>query len=248
VTSIAMKTTRPVQEELMELAADLEGSSAKEILKWAADRYTDRLTFATGFGVEGCVLIDIIGRCQIPIDIFTLDTGLLFEETYKLWSQLESRYTVKIRRVSPALNVEQQAQEFGGQLWEREPDRCCEIRKVMPLEAALANVDAWITAIRREQTPERANAKIIEWDDRFGLIKVNPLVAWTTKDIWRHIIEHEVPYNPLHDHGYPSIGCYPCTSQVKPGEDDRAGRWRGTRKNECGLHGPAVPTRFHQEK
>lgn len=248
MTRLAMKTTRPVQEELMELAADLEGRSAEEILKWTAERYHDRLTFATGFGAEGCVLIDLIGRCQIPIDIFTLDTGLLFEETYKLWHRLESRYAVKIRRVAPALNVEQQAHEYGGQLWEREPDRCCGIRKVMPLEAALASVDAWITAIRREQTLERANAKIIEWDARFGLIKVNPLVAWTTKDIWRHIIEHEVPYNPLHDHGYPSIGCYPCTSQVKPGEDDRAGRWRGTERNECGLHEPAVPTRLHQEK
>ena len=235
---------RQAPEGLTEVAADLEGRPAEEILRLASDRYRDRLSFATGFGPEGCLLIDLIGRHQIPIDLFTLDTGLLFEETYELWHRLEFRYDVKVRGVAPALSVEQQACEYGDRLWERAPDRCCEMRKVVSLEAALAHVDAWITAIRRDQTPERADAKVVEWDSKFGIVKINPLVAWTKKDVWRHLVQHEVPYNPLHDNGYPSIGCWPCTSQVEAGEDDRAGRWRGTAKTECGLHGPAVPTRL----
>ena len=118
----------------------------------------------------------------------------------------------------------------------RAPDRCCELRKVQPLRAELAGWDAWVTAIRRDQTPDRAGARVVEHDRRFGLIKVNPLVAWTHRDVWRHLAAHDVPYNPLHDRGYPSIGCRPCTGPVADGEDPRAGRWRGRGKNECGLH------------
>lgn len=210
--------------------------SAADILDWTAGRFGSRATFATGFGAEGCVIVSLIGRARLPIDIFTLDTGLLFPETYALWRTLEERYGVRIRGVRPALTVEEQEAAFGAALWQREPDRCCNVRKVAPLQQALQGFDAWITAIRREQTPERAAAQVVDRDPRFGLVKVNPLVAWTRHDVWKYVREHDVPYNPLHDAGYPSIGCVPCTTAVAPGEDPRAGRWRGLAKRECGLH------------
>ena len=221
--------------------AELEGQPAADVLRWAVERYAHRLTFATGFGPEGCVLIDIIGRQRLPIDLFTLDTGLIFDETRELWRRLESRYDITIRRVTPDLTVEAQGFIYGERLWERAPDKCCALRKVAPLEAELAKVDAWITAIRRDQTPQRANARVVDWDPKFGIAKINPLVGWTKQDVWRHLARHDVPYNPLHNQGYPSIGCWPCTSRVRPEEDDRAGRWRGAAKTECGLHGPVPP-------
>ena len=238
-----MNTSTVVEITPTELEAagwELEHASALEALSWAADQFESRLVFATGFGAEGCVVIDLIGRYRLPIDIFTLDTELLFPETYELWRRLEDRYELTIRGVKPELSVAAQAARHGDQLWDRAPDHCCELRKVFPLETELAKVDAWITAIRREQTPQRANALVVEWDEKFGIAKVNPLVRWTTKDIWSHLRAHDVPYNPLHDQGYPSIGCMPCTSQVERGEDDRAGRWRGVAKTECGLHGVVI--------
>lgn len=206
-----------------------------EILATAAQR-TPRITFATGFGAEGCVIIDHIARAKLPIDLFTLDTGLLFPETYELWRTLEARYGVTIRAVKPAETVDEQAQSLGDALWTRDPDLCCERRKVLPLRAELAKFDAWITAIRREQTPERANAQVVERDHKFNLDKINPLVAWTHDDVWAYVYANDVPVNALHDQGYPSIGCEPCTSAIVPGENLRAGRWRGAHKRECGLH------------
>ena len=230
-------------DTLERFAAELEGRPAADLLRWAVERYAHRLTFATGFGPEGCVLIDLIGRQRLPIDLFTLDTGLFFEETYALWRGLEKRYDLTIRRVAPEATLDEQALAHGDRLWERAPDRCCGIRKVAPLDVELARVDAWITAIRRDQTPQRAGARVVEWDAKFGIAKINPLVGWTKQDVRRHIVEHDVPYNPLHDLGYPSIGCHPCTSRVGPDEDDRAGRWRDSAKTECGLHGPATSPR-----
>ena len=216
-------------------ARALEGEPALRILQWAST-HIPRLTFATGFGAEGCVIIDLIGTHKLPIDIFTLDTGLLFPETYALWKQLEAKYGITIRGVTPAQTVDEQAATHGAALWQREPDRCCDLRKVQPLTRALSGFAAWVTAIRRDQTEERAHAQIVESDRKFGLIKINPLVAWTHDDVWGHLYANDVPYNALHERGYPSIGCQPCTSQVVPGENLRAGRWRGTGKNECGLH------------
>ncbi|MCY4030477.1 MAG: phosphoadenylyl-sulfate reductase [Acidobacteria bacterium] len=228
----------------LEACADaLEGAPPEEILRWAIDRYADRLTFATGFGAEGCVLIDLIGRHRLPIDLFTLDTGVLFPETRELWRRLEARYRLTIRGVRPQPAPGDDAGvslDPAHRLWERDPDGCCARRKVLPLAAELGRVDAWITAIRRDQTPQRANAPIVGWDAKFGIAKVNPLVAWTSRDVWRYLRTNDVPYNPLHDRGYPSVGCRPCTSPVRPGEDARAGRWRGTAKTECGLHGSSV--------
>ena len=228
----------PIQ--LAELGRELETATPLEILKWADDQFGSRLTFATGFGAEGCVVIDLIGRHRLPIDIFTLDTGLLFPETYDLWRRLEERYDLSIRSVGPELTVDEQAAAHGAELWTLHADQCCEMRKVSPLVAELSGFDAWITAIRRDQTAGRADALAVEWDARFGLGKVNPLVRWTKKEVWSHLLRNDVPYNPLHDRGYPSVGCLPCTSAVRVGEDDRAGRWRGAPKTECGLHAPMV--------
>lgn len=214
----------------------MEAWRPAEILSWAVERFP-RIGFATGFGVEGCVLVDVIARERLPIDLFTLDTGLLFPETYTLWRRLEERYGLAIRAVRPERSVAQQAAEFGERLWEREPERCCGMRKVAPLGQALAGLEAWVTAIRRDQSRERSGIRILEWDDRFDLAKVNPLAHWTAPDVWLYVRQNDVPFNPLHEQGYPSIGCVPCTSPVLPGEEPRAGRWRGREKKECGIHG-----------
>ena len=213
----------------------LDAASAVEILRWASQE-VPRLTFATGFGAEGCVLIDLIAREQLPIDLFSLDTGVLFPETYELWRRLEDKYGVEIRAVRPTQTIPAQALAHGPALWERESDRCCDLRKVVPLRHELSKFDGWITAIRRDQTPQRANARVVEHDAKFGLVKVNPLVTWTHDAVWAHLYAHDVPYNVLHDRGYPSIGCEPCTAPVAAGEDPRSGRWKGQAKKECGLH------------
>jgi phosphoadenylyl-sulfate reductase (thioredoxin) len=213
--------------ELPTIARALEDESPERILAWAAE-HLPRLTFATGFGPEGCVIIDLIAREGLKIDLFTLDTGVLFPETYALWRQLEARYGVTIRAVRAA--------DPTPELWKRDADACCEQRKVRPLREALTGFDAWITAIRRDQTPERARAQVLEHDAKFGLVKVNPLLRWTHDQVWAHIYQHDVPTNALHERGYPSIGCAPCTSAIVPGENLRAGRWRGAAKKECGLH------------
>ena len=222
--------------EIADPAGALEGRSPADVLAWAAGRFAPRITFATAFGAEGCVLVDLIARHHLAIDVFTLDTGLLFPETYALWRRLEERYGLTIRAVRPELSVDAQAAVHGAALWERMPDRCCEIRKVAPLRRALSGFDAWITSIRRDQTSDRAVARVVEWDLRFGLVKVNPLAGWTSEDVQRYVRVHRVPVNPLHARGYPSIGCMPCTTAVAAGEAPRAGRWRGREKTECGLH------------
>ena len=222
-----------------ELALPLTGSSATEpavTLRWAAERFAPRVALATAFGPEGCVLVDMIARHGLPIDVFTLDTGLLFSETRELWRRLEDRYGIAIRGVNPRQTVDEQAREHGERLWERDPDRCCALRKLEPLSRALAGLDAWVTSLRRDQTAARAEASTVELDARFDLVKINPLVHWTSDDVWCYLRRHDVPFNPLHLRGYPSVGCWPCTGPVAPGEAPRAGRWPGKAKTECGLH------------
>ena len=182
------------------------------------------------------MLLDLIGRLELPIRVFTLDTGLLFQETYDLWRRLEAHCGLRIEGVRPLLTVEQQARLHGERLWERDPDQCCALRKVEPLRGAIAGLDAWISAIRRDQTADRADARVLGNDARFGLVKVNPLAAWTHEQVWDYLRANDVPFNPLHERGYASIGCVPCTSPVRPGEPARAGRWRQRPKTECGLH------------
>jgi phosphoadenylyl-sulfate reductase (thioredoxin) len=223
-------------QQINEMQQLVKVRATTEVLRLASERFSPRLTMGTGFGVEGAVLIDIIARNSLSVDLFTLDTGLFFPETYALWEELEGRYGIQIRAVRPELSLAEQEQRFGASLWEREPDLCCRLRKVIPLRAALAGSEAWITALRRDQTPERAHAGWMELDEQFGLVKINPLVEWTAQDVWDYVREHDVPFNSLHEEGYPSIGCAPCTSPVLTGEDPRAGRWRGKAKTECGIH------------
>ncbi|CAN5911788.1 phosphoadenylyl-sulfate reductase [soil metagenome] len=218
------------------VSRELEGGTPTDALRWASRELGERLTFATAFGPEGCVIIDLIAKAGLAIDVFTLDTGVLFPETYTLWRQLEAKYGLTIRGVRAAMSLDEQAVQFGPALWERDPDTCCDVRKVRPLREALEGRGGWITAIRRDQTPDRATAQIVERDEKFGLLKINPLVAWTHDDVWAHVYANDVPTNALHEQGYPSIGCAPCTSPVKLGESARAGRWRGAQKTECGLH------------
>jgi phosphoadenylyl-sulfate reductase (thioredoxin) len=222
--------------QIAQWAHDLDGTPPAEVLAWAARRFGSRLAMATGFGAEGCVLIHMIGTTRLPIDVFTIDTGVLFEETYQLWWALERKYDLHIRGVQPRLTLGAQAAAFGPALWATDPDRCCALRKIEPLDAERAKLDAWISAVRTDQTAARASTSVVERDPASGLVKVNPIARWTHDEVWGYIRQHGVPYNPLHDRGYPSIGCEPCTTAVAEGETPRAGRWRGREKDECGIH------------
>jgi phosphoadenosine phosphosulfate reductase len=239
-----------MKESIAEAQRAAERWSAQDLLAWAAREFGDKAALASSFGAEDVVLIDIASGIDAPFAVFTLDTDFLFPETYELISRIEQKYCISVQRLRPRLSPESQAREFGVELWKRQPDLCCNTRKVEPLTQRLKASLAWITGIRREQSPTRANARKVEWDARFGLVKLNPIADWTEAQVWEYIHLHSVPYNPLHDRGYPSIGCTHCTRSVLPGEDPRAGRWSGFAKTECGLHvvetadGPKlVPTR-----
>ena len=223
-------------EELHAISRELEPEAPEAILRWALRTFGPDVALATGFGAEGCVLIHLVSCISKNARIFYLDTDLLFPETYELRAQLETRYGVRIEQRAARLSLSAQAEQYGERLWEREPNLCCRLRKVEPLREVLAGLRAWITAIRRDQTPARAGAGVVEHDRKFGLIKINPLARWSARDVWNHINEYDIPYNPLYDNGYASIGCAPCTTRIQIGEDARAGRWRGTVKTECGLH------------
>jgi phosphoadenosine phosphosulfate reductase len=219
------------------MAVRLESSPPEEILNWAFDEFGDRVTIATGFGVEGVALIDMAVKVNPRADVFFLDTSFLFPETHGLRRRLEDRYGIEIRAFQSDITPEAQELSYGPKLWSTDPDLCCRLRKLEPLSEALRNRAAWMTAIRRNQTSARANAREVEWDYQWKLVKVNPLVRWSKADVWSYIRRNDVPYNPLHDRGYPSIGCTHCTRAVREGEDERAGRWSGFAKTECGLHG-----------
>ena len=223
-------------QELGLISSEFENAPSEEVLRWALAEFGSDVALATGFGAEGCVLIDMVARITNGARIFYLDTDLLFPETYALCSQLEARYGIRLERRSSSLSLEEQALEFGDRLWERQPDLCCRLRKVEPLKEMLIGLRAWITAIRRDQTAARANAGIVERDAKFDLIKINPLATWSSSEVWDYIDKYDVPHNPLYKDGYTSIGCTPCTTPVQIGEDPRAGRWRGSCKTECGLH------------
>ena len=218
----------------MQSAADTW--SAELALRWAFDRLGSEVALVSAFGPEGMVLIDMAAHIQRRFRLITIDTGFLFPETHKLMAEVEERYGVSIEKVHPALSPAAQERVYGTALWKRDPDLCCGLRKVEPLRQKLPELRGWITSIRAHQTALRAGARKLEWDKKFGLAKVNPLLDWTKAEIWEYIRKNDVPYNQLHDRGYPSIGCTHCTRATAPGEDDRAGRWPNFAKTECGLH------------
>jgi phosphoadenosine phosphosulfate reductase len=231
-----MELLAPSQPSLAQVNAQLEGAPAATILRWAVEKYFPKLTMATAFGAEGCCIIHMLAEIEPRVRIFNLDTGYQFPETLELRERIKDRYGITVEYVRAETTVEQYEAAHGGPLYNKQPDQCCFDRKVVPLRRAVVGYEAWISAIRRDQTTHRSSAGVIEWDKKFGLVKVNPLVTWTKQDVWKFITDFNIPYNPLHDRGYPSIGCWPCTRMVAEGEDDRAGRWAGSAKKECGLH------------
>jgi phosphoadenosine phosphosulfate reductase len=210
---------------------DLEDASAAEVIAWATQTFGKSVALACSFQKEESVLLELLYAADPKARAFALDTDLLFPETYDLLTTVEQRYDTTIERWRGP-TISEQAAEHGAELWKRDPGLCCAIRKIGPLKQGLAGLDAWITGIRRDQSPARANAKKVEWDEQFGLVKINPIADWSEKDLWRAIHKDGLPYHPLHDQGFASIGCVPCT---RPGEG-REGRWAGTDKVECGLH------------
>jgi phosphoadenosine phosphosulfate reductase len=225
-----------MRDEVGRLQIAAEAWKPERVLEWAFDTFGDAVAISSAFGVEGMVLIDIASRVRQRFRLFTLDTEFLFPETYNLMDQMEQRYGITIERVYPLNSPEEQERVHGPALWQRNPDQCCNLRKVEPLQRKLGELRAWITSIRRDQTAARAGAGKIEWDKKFGLVKINPVADWSSTQVWQYIREHDVPYNALHERNYPSIGCTHCTRAVRPGEDPRAGRWAGSSKTECGLH------------
>lgn len=219
-------------------AARFESRPAEEVLRWAAERFAGRIVLTCSWQLQSSALIHMAHATGADLRIVELDTGLLFPETYATRDALVERYGLALESVRPRRTVAEQADDEGPELWTRAPDRCCFLRKVEPLERALAGMDAWVTGIRRAQSTTRASARKLEWDAAREVVKVQPLVDWSDEDVKGYLFAHDVPYNPLHDRGYPSIGCVPCTRAVRPGEDPRAGRWAGSGKTECGLHLP----------
>ncbi|OPA73085.1 phosphoadenosine phosphosulfate reductase [Paenibacillus selenitireducens] len=223
------------EQLVLKKAEELEHATPQEIIEWAVTTFPN-MTFACSFGAEDVVLVDMLQKISPKTDIFYLDTDFHFQETYETRDRIAKHYNLEFVRAFPKLTPVEQAEKYGEELWKSEPNTCCNIRKVEPLTEILGKYEAWITGIRRDQAPTRANAKKIEYDYKFGLMKFNPIASWTTEEVWNYIRENDVIYNPLHDNYYPSIGCEYCTRQVMPGEDPRAGRWSGNEKTECGLH------------
>lgn len=216
---------------------DWERLSPQECLRAAFEAYGDEAALSCSFGgPSGMALLDMAARIRPGVCVVSLDTGFLFAETHDVMRRAAARYDFTLHVARPALSPEEQAEQHGERLWEHAPDLCCRLRKVEPMQAAMAGLKAWITGIRRDQSPTRRDTPVARWDEGFGLMKINPLAAWTERDVWAYIVENDVPYNALHDAGYPSIGCTHCTRAVRPGEGLRAGRWSGHGKTECGLH------------
>ena len=234
-------------EKLAEISRELEEQTPQQILQWGVDEFHPHLTLACSFGgPSGLVLVDMISEIEPQVEVFYLDTDLLFPETYATRDRVIERYGIQPVAYKSALTVDQQAEQHGDELWRRDPDLCCQLRKVEPNQRALAGKHAWIAGIRRDQGATRRETPVVAWDEKYGLVKVIPLARWTEADVWAYIAKHDLPYNPLHDRSYPSIGCTHCTVAVKPGEDPRAGRWPGMDKIECGINvqdGPIKLTR-----
>ena len=228
-------------DEVRELSAQFESASLTELLRWAWERFGARAAIGTSFQGAGLVMIHHAVQAGLPFPVFTLDTQLLFQETYELQGRLERFFGIQIESLKPEQTPEEQAAELGPELWTAKPDLCCTLRKVIPLQRKLDELAVWMTGVRRQQSDTREQTRILElyhFDvlrDRY-ILKFNPMALWTREQVWAHMKEFEIPYNPLQDRGYRSIGCWPCTRATGTGEDERAGRWTGFDKAECGIH------------
>jgi phosphoadenosine phosphosulfate reductase len=225
--------------EVDELSAGLRHATAAEILREAVDRFPGRVVLTCSWQRTSSVLVDLIATNALDVRIVEVDTGLLFPETHEVRERLIARYGIEVETLRPRRTVAEQAADEGAELWLRDPDACCGLRKVEPLERALSGADAWVSGLRRSSGGTRANVQPLALDEKRGVVKVAPLWRWSAEDVEAHCVEHDVPVHALHAQGYPSIGCMPCTRAVAPGEDERAGRWAWTGKTECGLHRPS---------
>jgi phosphoadenosine phosphosulfate reductase len=218
-----------------------EDTPTDRLIEWTLQRFADqRMVMTTSFGMEGCALMDMYARHAKPMTVVYLDTSFFFPETYALRDRLIERYPhFNLVNRGTRLTPEEQAAQFGEELWKRDPDQCCHLRKVAPMNEVMADVDVWITGLRRSQSPTRANLRLIDWDWPHQVLKISPLAAWERPQIWEYIQKNNVPYNELHEKGYPTVGCTHCTQAVPgstPADYSRAGRWNGSKKTECGLH------------
>jgi phosphoadenosine phosphosulfate reductase len=232
-----LEPTPELMDELKAASSDLESATPEEIIAWGVEHYAPYFTMATAFGPEGCVILAMLAKVAPETYVFNLDTGYQFQETLDLRDRIAEKFGIEVDLLRPDLSVPEYEALHGGPLYKTNPDRCCADRKVKTLQRASEVMHAWMSGIRRDQSPDRAQASIVGWDKKFGLVKISPLANWTKKDVWKRILDEQIPYNPLHDQGFPSIGCWPCTRAVAAGEtDERAGRWSGMKKTECGLH------------
>jgi len=222
-----------------ELNARFRNQHPDEVLKWGFETFGSKMTLGTGFGPSGVFLIHRMHKLGLQNPVFFLDTNLHFRETYELRDRLQDKLGIQIQRITPEYSLDEQAERFGDELWDKNPNRCCFIRKVKPLRAYLADKSAWITGIRRSQSGSRSKTEIVEYDSECDVVKLNPVAYWNGDQLWDYIRDYDLPYNPLHDEGFPSIGCVPCTQPVEHGEEERAGRWKDSGKTECGIHLPA---------
>jgi phosphoadenosine phosphosulfate reductase len=223
-------------EELKAKSRELEHAAPADILRYAIGRYP-KIAISTAFGPEGCALVHLAASIKNDIQVFTIDTDFLFPESVELRQLFVDKYRINLSVLKGSVTLEEQNRRHGLDLWQRDTDLCCSLRKVEPTARALVGLDAWVAGLRRDQSKTRADIDVLElYEPETGpLVKVNPLLNWTRKDTWDYLLKNDVPYNPLLDQGYTSIGCWPCTRPVGEGEDERAGRWGG-QKLECGIH------------
>jgi phosphoadenosine phosphosulfate reductase len=213
----------------------------EQMLTWTWEKFGKRAAIGTSYQGSGLVILHHARRLNLNFPVFTVDTGLLFPETYELRERLQDHFGFEIESLKPEQTVEEQAASFGAELWKTNPDSCCSLRKVLPLQKKLAQLDVWITGVRRNQSDTRAHMKhleLYEFDKlrEHFILKLNPMLDWSREQVWECIKDNKIPYNPLQDRGYRSIGCWPCTRATAGGENERAGRWEGFDKTECGIH------------
>ena len=221
--------------QLSRTEAEIESLAAEDLLLWGYEEFGEQLCLSCSWQKQSSVLVHMVSELGIDVDVIELDTHLFFKETYETRERLVERYGLDLIRPE-ILTIAEQHKREGPNLWESNPDRCCHIRKVEPLIEVLRPYDAWVSGIRRQQSPSRANARKAERSERYGVWKIQPLADWSEEEVWTYIMSNDIPYNPLHDEGYRSIGCMPCTRPTTLDEEERAGRWAGSDKLECGIH------------
>jgi phosphoadenosine phosphosulfate reductase len=227
------------ETDFSEINAYFAERSLDDLLAWALSTFGNKVALVTSFGPTGMVVLDRLAKLSPGVKVITVDTDFLFEETYALREQVQRRYPIQLEIRKAALTPEVQAQVYQPRLWQVNPDLCCHLRKVVPLTEVLSGLEAWLTGLRRDQAATRTALPLVSWDTKDNLVKINPLANWTRSQVWSYLLENNVPYNPLHDRGYASIGCTHCTQPTSNAGDERGGRWQGYNKVECGMHYPA---------